>query len=114
MLASPLMREKGAVSFMRKLLNALMIGTTLLAGSSYPVHASQQDIATINNASCELLKTLYDEGTHKSGVRPLTDEDAAKSRLNGYLNILNKLPVAKGEFGIPEANALSTPPWGMS
>jgi hypothetical protein len=57
--------------------------------------ASQRDITTINSASCELLLSLYDEGAHRS-------------EYDGILNILNKLPVTKGEFGHPEANALTS------
>jgi hypothetical protein len=67
-------------------------GLVLTLGSTF-LRASQRDITTINAAPCELLLSLYDEGAHKSV-------------LDGILNILNKLPVTEGEFGLSEANTL--------
>ena len=80
-----------------------MVGTALVTGLPFYAHASQQDIATINAASCERLKSSYNEL-----IRAFVDTPGSvrPTQIDGLINMINSLSLTKGEFGKPEMNAL--------
>ena len=67
-----------------------------------PTHRSKI-IASINAASCERLKSSYNEL-----IRAFVDTPGSvrPTQIDGLINMINSLSLTKGEFGKPEMNAL--------